>query len=93
MKRLPTRPVEGAETVQSKTRFLFTLVTLSVLLVGASAASAQAITYQITSTPTFVINTGRTEVLGAVRITVTNTVAASIATTAQFRYENTGCDN
>ena len=77
---------------KGKTKFLVPLVALCVLLVGASSAFGQAVTYQITSTPTFVINTGRAEVLGAVRITAQNSVT-SIATTAEFLFENTGCDN
>ena len=80
---------------KGKTKFLVPLVALCVLLIGASPAFAQtdAVTYQITSTPTFVINTGRAEVLGAVRITAQIATAAPIATTAEFLHENIGCDN
>ena len=77
---------------KGKTKFLVPLVALCVLLVGASSAFGQAVTFQITSTPTFVINTGRAEVLGAVRITAQN-AATSIATTGEFLFENTACDN
>lgn len=70
-----------------------TLVVLCfALLIGASLA-AQAVTYQITSTPTFVINVGRSEILGNVRFTSQVVAAASTATTIDVLYQGIGCDN
>ncbi len=79
----------------SKTRFLIPLALCAVLLVGASSAFGQAaVTFEVFSTPTFVINIGRAEVLGAVRIRATNApVGGSFGTTAQFLYLGVGCDN
>ena len=62
-----------------------------VVALGASSAYA-AETYAITETPTFVINVGRSEAIGAVRIhplTGTITIASSI----DILYRNVGCDN
>ena len=62
-----------------------------VVALGASSAYA-AETYAITETPTFVINVGRSEAIGAVRIhplTGTITIASSI----DILYRNVACDN
>ena len=65
------------------------LVGFAVLLAGAAQAQ---VVYQSTSTPAFVLNTGRAEVLGAVRLTATNT-GPTAASTVQFLFQNIGCDN
>lgn len=70
---------------------ILVLLALCALMLGVSAAQAQ-VTYQITSTPTFVINTGRAEVVGSVRITAINT-GPTIASTIQFLYQGVSCDN
>ncbi len=68
------------------------LVLLSLLvLVAAVSASAQT-TYQITSTPTFVTNDARADVLGSVRITATTT-ATTVASSVQWLFINAPCDN
>lgn len=66
-----------------------TLIALCLLLVGTGTAMAEVV-YQITSAPTFVISTGRSEVLGSVRITsqspaATPTVASTIQVLARVR--------
>lgn len=66
------------------------LASLIVVLV-ASTASAQ-VTYQVTTTPTFVINTGRTEALGNIRTTAQNTTT-TIASTIQYLFQGISCDN
>jgi hypothetical protein len=68
-----------------------TLLVLAAILLLGAAAQAQ-VTYQITSTPTFVINTGRAEVLGSVRITALNT-GPTVASTIQVLYQAVACDN
>src|SRR5687767_2671193 len=66
------------------------LVAAAVLLLGASA-SAQT-TYTVTTTPTFVINTGRSEALGSVRISATSG-GPTVASTIQYLFRNIACDN
>jgi hypothetical protein len=61
------------------------------VLAGVATASAQ-VTYQITSVPTFVIQTGDSEVLGSVRLTATNT-GPTIASTIEFLFPGVSCDN
>ena len=65
---------------------------LSNALTFTIKAASTQVTYQVTSAPTFVINTGRAEVLGAVRITAQD-AGPSIASVVEFLYENIGCDN
>jgi hypothetical protein len=65
-------------------------VAAAVLLVASNALAVT--TYQVTTTPTFVINTGRSEALGNVRTTITNT-DPGIATTVQYLFRNIACDN
>ena len=63
-----------------RTAVLVGPLALCLLLLSAAVAQAQ-VAYQITSTPTFLINTGRSEVLGSVRLTALNagpTVASTI---------------
>lgn len=67
------------------------LLSLAVLVLGVGTASAQ-VTYQLTTVPTFVIDTGRAEVLGSVRITATNSTM-TIASTIQYLFQAIGCDN
>jgi len=68
------------------------LVLASVfLLLGTSQALAQ-VTYNVTTVPTFVINTGRAEVLGGIRITASNT-GPTVASTIQYLYPGISCDN
>ncbi|HLY62718.1 MAG TPA: hypothetical protein VKV95_18395 [Terriglobia bacterium] len=62
-----------------------------LLLLGTSAAFGQS-TYQVTTVPTFVINTGRAEVLGGIRITATN-AGPTVASTIQYTYQGVACDN
>lgn len=83
------------EMQNSKTRFLIPLALCAFLLIGAGSAFGQvAITYDVFSTPTFLINVGRAEVIGAVRIRANIPAAVvSIATTAQFLYLGVPCDN
>ncbi len=77
--------------MQRKTTLLVALLAVCFLFVGAAQAQ---VVYQITSTPTFVINTGRAEVLGDVRITPIGPAAPlTISGTAEYLYENIGCDN
>lgn len=61
------------------------------LLFGVVTASAQT-TYTLTTTPTFVINDGRAEVMGNVRITGTN-AGPTIFSTINVLYVNVSCDN
>jgi|GEM_PF-2421033 len=61
------------------------------VLAGVATASAQ-VTYQITSVPTFVIQTGDSEALGSVRLTATNT-GPTIASTIEFFFPGVSCDN
>jgi hypothetical protein len=61
------------------------------LLLSASSALAQT-TYQVTTVPTFVINTGRAEVLGGIRITATN-AGPTVASTIQYTFQGVACDN
>ncbi len=74
-----------------KTSYLVPLLALCALLLSAGLAQAQ-VTYQLTSTPTFVINTGRAEVLGNVRITALN-AGPRVASTVQVLYQGVACDN
>lgn len=67
------------------------LVLLALCALFVAAAHAQ-VTYQITSTPTFVINTGRAEVVGSVRITALN-AGPTVASTIQVLYQGLSCDN
>lgn len=62
-----------------------------LLLLGTSAAFGQT-TYQVTTVPTFVINTGRAEVMGGIRITATN-LGPTVASTIQYTYQGVACDN
>lgn len=66
------------------------LASLIVVLV-ASTASAQ-VTYQVTTTPTFVINTGRAEAMGNVRVTAQN-AGPTIASTLEYLFQGLSCDN
>jgi len=61
------------------------LVLLSLLLFGFVSTAPAQVTYQITSTPTFVANLSRADVLGSVRIAATNNVA-SIASSIQIQF-------
>ena len=61
------------------------------VLAGVATATAQ-VTYQITSVPTFVIQTGDSEVLGSVRLTATNT-GPTVASTIEFFFPGVSCDN
>jgi len=72
-------------------RFYLALAALVLAVAGAGSASAQT-TYQVVTDPTFVITTGRAEVLGSVRITAQN-AGPTIASSVEFTYQNTGCDN
>ncbi len=79
---------------RGKIRVLVSQVPLCLLLLGASARAQ--VVYQISSTPTFVISTGRAEVLGDVRITAIGPAApgnVTVSGTAEFLYENIGCEN
>lgn len=67
------------------------LLSLAVLVLGVSTASAQT-TYQVTTVPTFVIDTGRAEVLGSVRITASN-AGPTVASTIEYLFQGIGCDN
>jgi hypothetical protein len=70
------------------------LVLFSLLvLVGASVASAQ-VEYRVSTTPTFVIRTGRAEILGSVKLTaVSPTATLTAGTTFDYVYNGIGCDN
>lgn len=78
---------------QMRTKVLLALLALAVALGSASLAQAQ-VTYTVTTVPTFVINTGRAEVMGSVRITAVNNAAgaATIASTIQYTFQSIGCD-
>jgi len=62
------------------------------LFLGLVGTASAQVTYQITETPTFVIDTGRAEVLGSIRLTATNT-GPTIGSTIQVLYQNVACDN
>jgi hypothetical protein len=63
------------------------------LLLSAGSALAQtAPTYQVTTTPTFVINDGRSESMGSVRLTVTAASANTFPSTIQYNFQNLACD-
>lgn len=71
-----------------------------VVLAGASSAFAQAVTFNLATAPTFVANTGRSEVMGQVTLTAdvicgTNADAFCIsqAGTIQILYGGTPIDN
>ncbi|MBI1956057.1 MAG: hypothetical protein HYS38_06645 [Acidobacteria bacterium] len=69
---------------------IFLALAVMVALGASSAYAAEQ--YRITETPTFVINVGRSEVLGAVRITpLTGTV--TIASSIDILFRNVACDN
>jgi len=69
------------------------LVLFAVLALFATAAQAQ-LNFQITSTPTQVINIGRAETLGSVRITsISPAGATSAASTIQILFGGVACDN
>jgi hypothetical protein len=79
--------------ISSKRISLALAALVLVVLAGASSAFAQ-VTYQVTTTPTFVINTGRAESLGSVRITATSpTGTLTVASTTEYLFKNIGCDN
>jgi len=61
-------------------------------LILAVAPTRAQVAYQLTSTPTFVIDTGRSEVLGEFRITATTT-GPSIASTIEVFFQSVACDN
>src|SRR3989338_2653898 len=52
-----------------KKLFVLLAVAISLGLLGASAALAQTVTFNIATAPTFVANTGRSEVVGQVTMT------------------------
>lgn len=62
-----------------------------LVLFSACAVMAQT-TYQVTTVPTSVINTGRAEVLGGIRITAEN-AGPTVASTIQYTYLGVACDN
>lgn len=73
-----------------RSKVLLAVLALAVAFGTASVAMAQVV-YQVTTTPTFVINTGRAEVMGNVRITNTNGVA-TISGTIEYLFQGVGCD-
>jgi hypothetical protein len=71
------------------------LVLISCLLLfgGLSAFAADvAPTYQVTTTPTKVIFDGRSESIGAVRITAMTAVASTYQSTIEYNFQNLACD-
>jgi hypothetical protein len=84
-------------------RFSLALAALALLLVaGAGSAFAQTVSFNLATAPTFVANTGRSEVMGQVTMTAdaTCTIGAepdgscvSTAGTIQILYVGTAIDN
>jgi hypothetical protein len=81
-------------------RFSLALAALVLALAGSSSAFAQAVTFNLATAPTFVANTGRSEVMGQVTLTadiICGTAAdgfcISIAGTIQILYGGTPIDN
>jgi len=66
-------------------------LTTLLLLLGAGVAQAQ-VTYTVTTVPTFVIESGMSEVLGGVRVTASSPGATSVASTIDYFF-STPCDN
>jgi len=62
-----------------------------LLLVGASVAMA-GVEYRVSTTPTFVIRTGRSEILGSVKLTVV-TGTPTVASVLDFVFNGVACDN
>jgi len=71
------------------------LVLFTLFLVFGLAATASAqVTYQLTSTPTFVIDTGRAETLGSIRLTsISPALTTTLGSTIQVLFQNVACDN
>jgi hypothetical protein len=82
-------------------RFSLALAALALLLVaGASSAIAQTVTFNLATAPTFVANTGRSEVMGQVTMTAdvicgtsADAFCISTAGTIQILYVGTPIDN
>lgn len=65
---------------------------LGLFVLAAAIPAAAQVTYSLTSVPTFVINTGDSEVLGSVRMTATTTNTI-IPGSVQFYFPGVACDN
>jgi hypothetical protein len=82
-------------------RFSLALAALALLLVaGVSSAIAQTVTFNLATAPTFVANTGRSEVMGQVTLTAdvicgtgADAFCISTAGTIQILYVGTPIDN
>jgi hypothetical protein len=81
-------------------RFSLALAALVLVLAGSSSAFAQAVTFNLATAPTFVANTGRSEVMGQVTLTAdiicgtgADGFCISQAGTIQILFSGTPIDN
>lgn len=86
--------------ISSKSISLALAALVLVVLAGASSAFAQTVTFNVSTAPTFVANTGRAEVMGQVTMTADATcgtnadgLCVSTAGTIQVLYVGTPIDN
>jgi hypothetical protein len=86
--------------ISSKSISLALAALVLVVLAGASSAFAQTVAFNVSTAPTFVANTGRSEVLGQVTMTADATcgtnadgLCVSTAGTIQILYVGTPIDN
>jgi hypothetical protein len=85
---------------QRKSVFLGLAALTLLVVAGASSAFAQTVTFNLATAPTFVANTGRSEVMGQVTLTAdvicglaTDGFCVSTAGTIQILYVGTPIDN
>src|SRR3989337_3073552 len=86
--------------ISSKSISLALAALVLVVLTEASSAFAQTVTFNVSTAPTFVANTGRSEVMGQVTMTADATcgtnvdgLCVSTAGTIQVLYVGTPIDN
>jgi len=86
--------------MNSSKRFVVALAALVLVVLGANFASAQTVAFDVSTAPTFVANTGRSEVMGQVTLTAdvicgtnADTNCISTAGTIQILYQGTPIDN
>jgi hypothetical protein len=89
------------EEMNSRKSIFLAVAAFALLLVaGASSAVAQTVTFNLATAPTFVANTGRSEVMGQVTLTAdvicgtaADAICVSTAGTIQILYVGTPIDN
>ena len=86
--------------MNSSKRIFVALAALVLVVLGANFASAQTVAFNVSTAPTFVANTGRSEVMGQVTLTAdvicgtnADTNCISTAGTIQVLYGGTPIDN